>query len=375
VQIMVRLFFIEQFPKSRTRFSDKKRGEKQKIETQKRDSKIVHFALNNILILGLFWNAGLALAQQSDNFTQTQTIGETAAESAPAASVAIVQSGDFDAAYHAYFIGNQKTAFDLAKPRADLGDAAAMSLLGVIYNEGRAVMRDPEQAASWFAQAAEAGDPQAALKYGLNLYNGFRVAMDKQRGEQFVRRAVEAGVPASFGHYAHMMMAHVDEAEKLDVGLEWFLQGAALGDADSAYYAAHILDSGTPTRPSNLPAARALLELAAAGGNSGAQMDLANWLIEGYGGKRDPQQAFTLIKILAVKQIVPAQLRLARMYYDGIGTSADVVMAASWYMLASQYDLKTAGIDTSDLDMMLAGMSAAQKAQAQARVATLRYDP
>jgi len=285
------------------------------------------------------------------------------------------QIGARDAAYQAYFSGKQKTALELAQTRADAGDAVAMSLLGLLYNEGRAVVRDPEQATSWFAKAAEAGDPQAALKYGLSLYNGFRVNVDKARGEEFVKRAVDAGVPASFGHYAHMVMARSPENEQLDVGLTWFLRGVAAGDVDSAYYAAHILDSGTPTRAPNLPAARAMLELAAYGGNSGAQMDLANWLLEGYGGKSDPAAAFALMKILAVKQIVPAQLRLSRMYYDGVGTSADIIMAAAWYMLASQYDLKTAGIDTSDLDTMLAGMSEAQIAQAQARIVTLPYNP
>jgi len=280
-----------------------------------------------------------------------------------------------DDAYHAYFLGNQKTALDLAQARAAEGDATAMSLLGLIYNDGRAVARDPEQATRWFAQAAEAGDPQAALKYGLSLYNGFRVPVDKKLGEDFVKRAVEAGIPASFSHYAHMVMERSPENEQLDVGLQWFLRGVAAGDVDSAYYAAHILDSGTPTRKPNLPAARAMLELAASGGNSGAQMDLANWLIAGYGGKRDPVAALAFIKILAVKQIIPAQLRLARMYYDGTGTSSDIIMAAAWYMLASQYDLKTAGIDTSDLDTMLEGMSTTQIAQAQARVATLRYNP
>jgi len=359
------LLFLERFPKSGDRFLDKKRGENKKLE-QGSDSKIATFALivfailNNLFLI----HVGIVTAQPTSP-TEPMIEGRGS----------IVQPGDFDHAYHAYFIGNQKTAFDLARKRAENGDAFAMSLLGLLYSEGRAVIRNPELAAYWFAEAAQAGDPQAALKYGLSLYNGFRIPVDKERGELFVKRAVDAHVPASYSHYAHMIMEHTPENEQLDVGLRWFLQGVAAGDADSAYYAAHILDSGTQTRPANLPAARALLELAAAGGNSGAQLDLAHWLLEGYGGARDPQAAFTLIKILAVKQIVPAQLRLARMYYDGVGTSADIVMAAAWYMQASQYDLKNAGIDTSDLDMMLAGMSAAQRAQAQERLATLRYDP
>jgi len=317
-----------------------------------------------ILNIALWVHSGAAQEQQA---TSPVSTNENAA--------AIVKPGDFDLAYHAYFMGNQKMAFDLAQSRAQKGDAAAMSLLGLIYSEGRAVTRNPDLAAYWFQEAAQAGDPQAALKYGLNLYNGFRGPVDKERGAEFVKHAVDAHIAASYSHYAHMMMERASENERLDIGLQWFLQGAAAGDADSAYYAAHILDSGTMTRPANLPAARAFLELAAAGGNSGAQMDLANWLLEGYGGVRDPQAAFSLIKTLSIRQIVPAQLRLARMYYDGTGTSADVIMAAAWYMQASQYDLKNAGIDTSDLDQMLAGMSAAQIAKAQERIATLFYDP
>jgi len=344
--------------------------------------KTVSHLLYGVLLAGLAIPMGILAAFGQDSSQASPSPEQPRIEDAgnatdvpPVEEVKILRPGDFDAAYNAYRIGNYKTALDLATKRAEIGDPAAMTLLAILYMEGRAIMQDSQRSAHWFSRAAEAGDPKAALSYGISLYNGFNVPKDIKRGEEFVKKAVDAGVPAAFNFYGQMMMENAPREDRYDVGLVWFLRGAMAGDADCAYNVAQILEEGTAKVPSNLSAARAMLEVAAFGGSVSAQMDLASWMIEGRGGPRNFEAALTWMKTLAVKGIAPAQVALARLYRDGIGTKRDTIMAAAWHMQAQQYDINVRGIDTADLDLMMEGMSAAQIAQAQERVKTLLSNP
>jgi len=328
-----------------------------------------------LVVLPLISMAQTLPGQDNPPSLSAQTNLPPAGSGATQATPQILSSDDLDAAYNAYRIGNYKTAFDLATKRADMGDPTAMTLLAILYMEGRAVMQDSQRSAHWFSRAAQAGDPKAALSYGISLYNGFNVPKDIKRGEAFVKQAVDAGIPAAFNFYGQMMMENVPRDDRYDVGLVWFLQGAIAGDADCAYNVAQILEEGTAKVPANLGAARAMLELAAFGGSVSAQLDLANWMIEGRGGPRNFETALMFIKTLAVKGIAPAQISLARLYRDGIGTPRNTIMAAAWHLQAQQYDINLRGVDTSDLELMIQGMTAAQLAQAQERLKTLLNNP
>ena len=65
-----------------------------------------------------------------------------------------------DLAYGAFQRGYYLSAFGLAIPRAEAGDKAAQTLLGLIYEGGYGVPRDPVQAVSWYQFAADGGDPR-----------------------------------------------------------------------------------------------------------------------------------------------------------------------------------------------------------------------
>lgn len=83
-------------------------------------------------------------------------------------------------------------------------------------------------------------------------------------------------------------------------------------------------------------------------------------------GETDFQRAFHLLLSNATKMIAPAQVALARLYRDGIGTKGDIVRAAAWYMLA-----KHAKIQAPDLEMMLEGMDHAQLEEARKEIIKL----
>ncbi|WP_455480585.1 tetratricopeptide repeat protein [Bartonella sp. B12(2025)] len=280
-----------------------------------------------------------------------------------------LQAGQYDQAYDYYVQGYYLKAFREALRRAERNDPFAQTLVARIYMEGSAVPLDGARAALWFGRAAKQGEPQAQLYYGFMLLDGNFIKQNKELGEKFIRKAVEAGVKEAYFHYGQLILYKASrekqvlagvtspsrENKAIEQALKWFLKGATLGDSEAAFAAAKILSLGTLTRPKDDVNARKLMEVAAQNKHPMAQILLAQWLVQGRGGETDFQRAFYLLLTNALNMIPPAQISLARLYRDGIGTKGNTIMAAAWYMLA-----KKAKVQALDLEIMLQGMDNAQ---------------
>ncbi len=95
-----------------------------------------------------------------------------------------------DLAFGAYQRGNFLFALREAERRLDQNhqDAAAMTLIGVIYRDGAAVGKNDLEASRWFRLASNLGDPQAAFELGALLLQGAKgVPKDRELGEGAVR--------------------------------------------------------------------------------------------------------------------------------------------------------------------------------------------
>ena len=79
-----------------------------------------------------------------------------------------------DLAFGAYQRGNFLFALREAERRLDENprDAAAMTLIGVIYRDGAAEGKNDLEASRWFRLASNLGDPQAAYELGALLIAG-----------------------------------------------------------------------------------------------------------------------------------------------------------------------------------------------------------
>ena len=82
-----------------------------------------------------------------------------------------------DLAYGAYQRGQYVTAFREATKRIEANpkDAAAMTLLGELYNQGLGVKQDPVKAAEWYRLAAAQNDAAAMSSLGLMALAGLSV--------------------------------------------------------------------------------------------------------------------------------------------------------------------------------------------------------
>ncbi|EJF74756.1 sel1 repeat family protein [Bartonella alsatica] len=332
-----------------------------------------------LLIVGVIWLASvIAIAnsagstEESSNLKNSLNTIQTA--SSTQESFHPLQAGEYDQAYDYYVQGYYLKAFREALRRAEQNDPFAQTLLARIYMEGCAVPVDGARAALWFGRAAKQGEPQAQLRYGLMLFDGNFITQNQELGEQFIQKSVEAGVKEAYYYYGQLLLYKASrekqilagvtiqsrENEAIEQALKWFLKGASLGDPEAAFAAAKILSLGTLTRPKDDRNARKLMEVAAQNKHSLAQILLAQWLVQGRGGKTDFQRAFHLLLNNALNMSAPAQISLSRLYRDGIGTTGDMIKAAAWYMLAKQ-----AKIQAPDLEMMLDGLDNTQLEEAR----------
>ena len=107
-----------------------------------------------------------------------------------ATSACVAQTG-FDGAKTAYDKREFKTAFQMASPLAEAGNADAQNLLGMMYEYGEGVKLDAKTAADWYRKAAEQGHSDAQLNLGTLYDNGQGVTHDEKMAAHWYQRAAE----------------------------------------------------------------------------------------------------------------------------------------------------------------------------------------
>ncbi|MBV2360867.1 sel1 repeat family protein [Thalassococcus sp. CAU 1522] len=80
---------------------------------------------------------------------------------------------------------------------ATQGYTGAMTWMSYMEQNGNGGEFNPDAAAEWDRQAAEAGDPVGKFNHGLNLIRGFGIGQDEALGRQFVDEAAKDGLPVA----------------------------------------------------------------------------------------------------------------------------------------------------------------------------------
>jgi hypothetical protein len=93
----------------------------------------------------------------------------------------------------AYKHRDYPTALAGFKKLADQGNADAQYILGVMYERGKGVLKDPEQAAAWHRKAAEKGISNAQFNLAAMYAEGRGVPKDDQQAMAWYRKAAEQG--------------------------------------------------------------------------------------------------------------------------------------------------------------------------------------
>jgi TPR repeat protein len=256
-----------------------------------------------------------------------------------------------DLAYGAYQRGYYLTAFELALPRARLGDPKAQTLIAELYDRGLGVARDPKEAAGWYEIASGNGDREAHFGYAVKLLEGRHVERDADKARALLKLAADDGHATAAFNYGQLLVDERPTTAGAREALPYFEQAAARQVPDAYYALAQLYRSGVLKGYPEHETAQQWLAKAAQAGIDTAQVELGIWLANGTAGVKDEKTAFAWIQRAALGGNVVARNRLAKMLAQGIGTPINVVEAAKWHILAQR-----AGLDDAWLDDFINGI-------------------
>ena len=124
---------------------------------------------------------------------------------------------ELDLAYGAYQRGLYLTALREATARLarDPEDAAAMTLLGELHNQGLGVRQDPAKAAEWYRLAAKRGDAHALAALGLMAMDGRGTDKNPGQGRAWLEQAAAKGEPTACYNLALLLLSSGAQADLL----------------------------------------------------------------------------------------------------------------------------------------------------------------
>ncbi len=93
----------------------------------------------------------------------------------------------------AYKKGDYPTAFKIAEPLAQQGNAQAQLVLGTLYQHGRGVQQNNMEALKWIERSAEQGNRIAQYNLGVIYYEGKIVSRDNDEAYKWIKRAADGG--------------------------------------------------------------------------------------------------------------------------------------------------------------------------------------
>jgi len=224
-----------------------------------------------------------------------------------------VPAQNLDEGQAAYQAQDYQKALHILKPLAEQGNSQAQAMLGLMYDNGHGVNKDPAVAFKWYLKAAEQGIPVVQHDVGVKYFQGTGVAQNYQ------------------------------EAAK------WWEQAANAGLADSQFNLGLMYYRGLGMKL-DYPKASALFRQAADAGHGLAQYSLAVMYAFGQGMDKDYTEALTWFRKSAAQGVPQAEFNLGKFYENGYGLDKDMDIARQWYQRAADQGLEEARKKLAELD-------------------------
>jgi hypothetical protein len=274
--------------------------------------------------------------------------------SPPPSSPSIPASATADLAFGAFQRGYYVTALRAAMKRIDSNpkDAAAMTLIGVLYRDGLGVGQNVAEAARWFKLGSDRGDREATFALGIDYLEGSGVAKDRSMAQSLFEKAAAQGHAGALFNLG--IMALDSGPPDFTKAADYFRRSTNAGDSDAASLA-ELYRAGKGVEK-DLSKAAGLLRKAADQRNVGAEVEYAIALFNGEGVAKDEVGAGKYFLRAAAQNNPVAENRIARMLAAGRGIKQDMIEAMKWHLLA-----RAAGVKDDWLDSKLNALNAQDK--------------
>ena len=210
------------------------------------------------------------------------------------------------------------------KKVADLGDANAQLAIGEMYADGDGLSRDDAQAVTWFQKAAEQGNAKAYYNLGVMSFEGRGTPQDDVKAMEFWRKAASLNYFSAQGKINDLY----DAAQTGDArAIAWLRNIANHGEIKAQNTLAHMYYDGTGVDRDYTEASQWYLKAANAG-DATAQWHLASMYSIGKGVEKDVSKIVFWLEKAAKQGHTDAQYALAQLYYEGNGVPKDRAKAA-----------------------------------------------
>jgi TPR repeat protein len=228
-------------------------------------------------------------------------------------SVTVRAAASYEDGKKAYLDKDYAQALKILKPLAENGDSQAQVTLGIMYDFGHGVSKDPGKAIEWYIKAAEQGIPVVQHDVGVKYFQGQGVEQD------------------------YLKAAY------------WWEQSANAGLADSQFNLGLLYYRGIGLEI-DYQKASSLFTSAAEQDHPHAQYSLAVMYAFGQGLDKDYEQALKWFRKASAHNVAQAQFNLGVFYENGYGLKEDIVTAKKWYALAANSGLAEAKSKLSELE-------------------------
>ena len=159
-------------------------------------------------------------------------------------SAAPAEAG-FEDGVRAYLAQDYPAALNVWRPLAEEGQAPAQFGMGLSYENGRGVERDPTQAAVWYHKAADQGLADAQFNLG-NLYlNASGVPKDPVEAVRWFRRAAEQGMPRAQVNLGYSYETGSGVAKDPVKAVSWYRKAAEQSFPQAQYYLGAAYERGS----------------------------------------------------------------------------------------------------------------------------------
>lgn len=190
----------------------------------------------------------------------------------------------------AYNAKDWSNAATLCAAEARGGDVSAQRNLGVMYDRGVGVARDPAQAVVWLRRAASAGNRDAAYQLGAMYESGRGVDEDAAEAAAWYARAALLGDRDSQVKLGKAYEQGAGVPRNMAEAITWYRKAAAQGDAWAQNYIGFLYGNGKGVRHDDAEALR-WFRKSAASGNAQAEYNVGFMYANGRGVERSDSEA------------------------------------------------------------------------------------
>jgi TPR repeat protein len=265
--------------------------------------------------------------------------------------------------------GMENAALADLQKRAEAGDAEAAFMLGLKYDSGDGVARDPSSALRWYLHAAEHGHILGALNVAVLYDSGIGWQRDAASAALWYRKAADQGNGRAAYNLAQLYEAGEGVARDAELAARWYdmARRASIAAADGKLAVLMPRAPVVPLRRETLaplkppgaaeptaskvpdslrlalakdyavgnsapddPLVADAIRAAAQAGNREAACNIGMRFVNGRGVTRDWAQGETWLRRAALQDHAPAQTNLAMLLASEQNPKADIGEALMW---------------------------------------------